>query len=111
MRGRPFLGGSELDQTERGRCPRCSKSLSLFQAAWYGADRPFKCRGCGSLIKKTSVRYYVIAPLILAVLYVGREFGGGSVQFWGSLIGACLVIATDAKLFCSVRLSGQEMKS
>ncbi|WP_191555642.1 hypothetical protein [Brevundimonas aurantiaca] len=100
-----------MDQTERGRCPRCSKSVSLLQAAWYGAGRPFKCRGCGSLIEKTSVRYFVIAPLILVVLYIGREFGGGSVQFWGSFAGACLVIAMDAKLFCSVRLSGGEMKS
>jgi len=92
-------------ETERGRCPICRHRISLWQAVWYGGQRPFTCRKCGGSIEKTSSRYFVAAPLIAVALLLANRVGVSSPIFWGGIVLACVIIALDGLFLGPVRRS------
>jgi hypothetical protein len=94
-----------MTATETARCPNCKAHISLWQAAWYGIKRPFKCRKCGRLLKKDSTRILVVMTAVTGMTWFGSRNGVANPETWLMFAAGCLAVTVDAYAFTKIKLS------
>lgn len=100
-----------MTATQTARCPNCKAHISLWQAAWYGIKRPFKCRKCGSVLEKDSTRFLIVMAAVTGMTWFGSRNGIANPETWFLFATGCVTVALDAYAFTKIKLSDGALES